>query len=121
VTGIVTITARRNDAGGKRMWVRAKGAGMAAIGLLIGWMFILAPVAYARAGGHGAKVNVLAFFVSPVCIVVGLMLLIGGEAAQQLLWCKPETEPQKRLQGIAALLMLLLAGLTYLWLFVIGG
>jgi hypothetical protein len=60
------------------MKARLGGLGLIALGLGLGWFFLLEPLQEARHGAHEVHYSLKAFFAVPACLIFGAAFLLLG-------------------------------------------
>ena len=94
---------------------RLIGLALLAAGLAFAWFFAWRPLADAQAGVQHISFPTKVFFVSPLAIVFGLALLIGGGPAGALLAGAPRTRQQHLLVWPLFAVAMAVGGLAYYW------
>ena len=94
---------------------RLLGLVLLAIGVGFAWFFAWRPLAEAQAGAQQISFPTKVFFVTPLAVVFGLALLIGGAPAHALLGGPPRTRQQHLLVWPLFACALAVGGLAYYW------
>ncbi len=94
---------------------RLIGAILLAAGLGIGWFFIWEPLEQARANVPEVKFGIKAFLIVPLCSIVGLAMLLGGNSVYELVDGPPKTAKQWLLTGPLVLISLAASWFGWRW------
>ena len=97
--------------------LKARLIGLVLLGVGVGfaWFFVWRPLAEAQAGVQRISFPTKVFFISPLVIVFGFALLIGGAPAYALIGGPPRTRRQHLLVWPLFAASLALGGLAYYW------
>jgi hypothetical protein len=86
-----------------------------AAGLAIGWFFIFQPLEQMRAGESDIRIGVKAFLITPMLLVAGIGLLLGGNRFLGLIDGPPETGAQWMVTIAFIILMIGAGGAGFWW------
>jgi hypothetical protein len=97
--------------------LKARVIGFVLVGVGVGfaWFFAWRPLAEAQAGVQQVSFPTKVFIVSPLAIVYGLALLIGGAPVHALIGGPPRTRQQHLIVWPLFAAALALGGLAYYW------
>ena len=97
--------------------LKARLIGLVMVGFGVGfaWFFAWRPLVEAQAGVHQISFPTKVFLVSPLAIVYGLALLIGGAPVHALIGGPPRTRQQHLIVWPLFAAGLAVGGLAYYW------
>jgi hypothetical protein len=94
---------------------RLIGLAFLAAGLGIGWFAIWQPLEQMRAGESDIRISMKPFLITPMALVAGVGLLLGGNRFLDLINGPPETRTQWTAAMIFMVIMLGAGGAGFWW------